>query len=128
MRLLLDTHILLWAAYDSKRLPPEARDLIGDDANDLFFSAASIWEVAIKAGLARADFGVDAHVLRRELLENGFGELAVSGAHAVAVIDLPAIHRDPIDRMLVAQARLEGITLLTADRAVAAYGAPTRFV
>ncbi len=123
-----DTHLLVWAAYDSNKLPIAAHDLISEEANDLLFSAASIWEVTIKAGLGRADFDADPHVLRRELLENGYRELTVTGMHAAAVIDLPPIHRDPFDRMLVAQARTEGITLITADRTVAAYGAPARLL
>lgn len=128
MRLLLDTHILLWAAYSSRRLSSVAAELLSDESNDLRFSAASIWEVAIKAAQGRTDFDADAHVLRRELLENGYQELAVTGAHAAAVADLPPIHRDPFDRILVAQARTEGIVLLTADRRIGEYGSPVRLV
>ncbi|MCC2030204.1 type II toxin-antitoxin system VapC family toxin [Microbacterium sp. YMB-B2] len=128
MRLLLDTHLLLWSAYAPGRLRPEATRLISDESNDVLFSAASIWEVAIKAAQGRDDFTADPHVLRRELLENGYDELAITGAHAVATSGLPDIHRDPFDRVLVAQARIEGITLLTSDRSVVAYGAPVRLV
>ncbi len=122
MKVLLDTHVLLWAAGVQARLTDEARGLIEDPDTELIFSAASIWEVAIKTGLGRDDFRVDARLLRRGLLENGYTELAITGSHAVAVDSLPPLHKDPFDRILVAQARVEGITLLTADPAVASYG------
>lgn len=128
MILLLDTHLLLWAAYEPEKVPASARALVEDEANELVFSAASIWEVAITSSLGREDFTVDAHVLRRALIENDYVELPITGAHAAAVVDLPPLHRDPFDRILVAQARVEGVTLLTADDAVAAYGAPARRV
>ena len=110
MRLLLDTQLLLWAAAAPERLPVAAAALIEDEGNTLLFSAASLWEVAIKAGLGRADFAVDAGVLRRGLVDNGYEELAVTGAHACAVAALPPLHRDPFDRMLVAQALVEGVS------------------
>lgn len=128
MRLLLDTHVLLWAAYRPERLSAEATELLSDPTNELLFSAASIWEVAIKAGLGRTDFTADPHVLRRELVDNGYRELAISALHASGVSGLPDIHRDPFDRLIVAQARAEGITLLTADAKVLAYGAPVRLI
>lgn len=128
MQLLLDTHILLWAAYSPDRLPDATAAQLVDEANELLFSAASIWEVAIKAAKERADFDADPHVLRRELLENGYRELAISSAHAAATAGLAPIHRDPFDRILVAQARIEGITLLTSDGLVAAYGPPARLI
>jgi PIN domain nuclease of toxin-antitoxin system len=126
MKLLLDTHILLWAAGEPDRLPAEARALIADDANELLFSAASLWEVAIKSGLGREDFVADARLLRRGLLDNGYGELPVASEHAVAVGDLPPVHRDPFDRLLVAQAMVEGVTLLTSDELIARYPGPIR--
>jgi len=132
VKLLLDTHILLWAAggeaegSDADPMPPTVRRLLLHTGNELIFSAASIWEVAIKAGLGRRDFRADAHLLRRGLLANGYGELEISGAHAAAVSQLPPIHRDPFDRMLVAQATLEGLTLLTADAVLATYPGPIR--
>lgn len=126
MKLLLDTHLLLWAAGVPERLPDEARALLEDEDAAPFFSAASLWEVAIKNGLGRADFSVDPRVLRRGLLENGYVEMAVTGTHAVAVDLLPPIHKDPFDRLLIAQARVEGLTLLTADRIVARYPGPIR--
>ena len=126
MKLLLDTHLLLWAASGSEKLPAEARDLILEPAAEPVASAASLWEVAIKAGLGRADFRVDPHLLRRGLLDNGYAELPVSGAHAVEAGLLPPLHRDPFDRMLIAQARVEGILLLTADSMLARYPGPIR--
>lgn len=128
MKVLLDTHVLLWAAGVQARLPQEARELIEDPDTELVFSAASLWEVAIKSGLGRDDFRVDARLLRRGLLENGYTELAVTGSHAVTVDSLPPLHKDPFDRILVAQAQVEGIILLTADSAVASYGGSIRMV
>jgi PIN domain nuclease of toxin-antitoxin system len=126
MKYLLDTHLLLWAAGNPARLPAEARALIDDADNELFFSAASLWEIAVKRGLGRDDFRVDARVLRRGLLDNGYGELPLASAHAVAIEGLPPIHRDPFDRVLVAQATVEGITLLTADTMVGQYPGPVK--
>lgn len=128
MHLLLDTHVLLWAAGNPDRLSPPAVELIADSGNHLLFSAASLWEITIKRGLGRPDFRVDPEVLRRGLLENGYDELAITGTHAMAVGSLPAIHRDPFDRVLVAQAESEGVLLLTADETVARYPGPIRFV
>ena len=126
MKLLLDTHLLLWAAAQPERLPEVARVLLEAPENELVFSVASIWEVAIKSALGRDDFTVDAAVLRRGLIENGYLELPVAGEHAVAVSTLPLLHRDPFDRLLVAQAQIEGIMLLTVDPLVAAYPGPIR--
>ncbi len=128
MKLLLDTHLLLWASGVPSQLSPAARSLISDPANDLFFSAASLWEITIKSGLGREDFVVNPRVLRRELKDNGYAELAITGEHALAVAELPAIHKDPFDRLLVAQALVEGIILLTADDLVAQYTGPVRLV
>ncbi len=128
MSVLLDTHILLWAAGQPHRLPSVARALLEDPESEPVFSAASLWEIAIKHGLCRPDFTVDPRLLRRGLLENGYTELPVTGAHAVAVDLLPAIHRDPFDRMLVAQAQIEGLTLLTADPVVGRYPGPIRLL
>lgn len=122
MRLILDTHLLLWAAGFSGRLPAAAR------SRQPVFSAASLWEIAIKRMLGRDDFVVDPRVLRRGLLENGYEELPIMGAHAVFIDSLPLLHRDPFDRMLVAQATVEGITLLTSDARVARYPGPVRRV
>lgn len=128
MKLLLDTHLLLWAAGQPERLSDEARALIQAPENELFFSAASVWEVVIKRGLGREDFKVDARLLRRGLLDNGYSELPIGSEHAVAIDNLPPIHKDPFDRILVAQAMVEGITLLTADPQVAQYPGPLRSV
>ena len=128
MKLLLDTHVLLWAAAAPDRLPDDARTLLEDRATEPIFSAASLWEVAIKSGLGRADFRVDPRLLRRGLLEHGYTELAVTGAHAVAVDLLPPLHGDPFDRILIVQAQIEGIVLLTADAMVARYPGPIRAI
>ena len=128
MRLLLDTHLLLWAAGPSPRLSAQARRLIDEPDNELVVSAASLWEIAIKSGLRRPNFRIDAALLRRNLLNNSYQELAVTSEHAVAVANLPLLHRDPFDRILVAQSIVEGITLLTSDPLVAQYPAPVRRV
>lgn len=128
MKLLLDTHLLLWAAGEPDRLSADARALIDAPENELFFSAASLWEIAIKRGLGRDDFQVDTRLLRRGLLDNGYSELPIGSEHAVAIDSLPSIHKDPFDRMLVAQAMVEGITLLTVDAYVAQYPGPVRKV
>ena len=128
MRFLLDTHLLLWAAGPLARLSSQAQQLIEDPDNELLFSAASLWEVAIKSALKRPNFRVDAPLFRRNLLINGYRELAVTGEHAVAVAALPPLHRDPFDRILVAQSVVEGITLLTSDPLVAQYPGPMRRV
>ena len=121
MKLLLDTHLLLWAAEDSKRLPKAARRLIENLDNELLFSAASLWEIAIKRGLGREDFQVDPRMLRRALVDNGYSELAITSEHVIGIDQLPSSHKDPFDRLLVAQALVEGITLLTGDAQIAGY-------
>ena len=128
MKLLLDTHLLLWAAEESDRLSDTATALLSDPDNQLFFSAASLWEIAIKRGLGRCDFQVDPRLLRRGLLENGYEELQIASIHAVAADLLPPLHKDPFDRILVTQATIEAITLLTADPIVARYPGPVRAV
>jgi len=126
MKILLDTHLILWAAGKTDRLPIAAVKEIEDRENELLFSPVSIWEVAIKRGLGRDDFQVDPRVLRRGLLDNGYRELPVTSEHAVAIDGLPPIHKDPFDRMLVAQALVEGITLFTIDKKLVSYPAPIR--
>jgi PIN domain nuclease of toxin-antitoxin system len=128
MKLLLDTHLLLWAAGDPGQLPAAALALIEDPANELIFSAASLWEIAIKRRLGRKDFRVDPRLLRRGLLDNGYLELPVSSEHALALDTLPDLHKDPFDRILVAQATVEGMVLLTVDPVVARYRGPVRKV
>jgi PIN domain nuclease of toxin-antitoxin system len=124
MKFLLDTHLLLWLAATPQKLSKKARGVIEDPQHELFFSAASIWEVAIKQTLGRKDFIADAHLLRRGLLDNGYHELPILSDHAVAVNSLPDIHKDPFDRMLIAQATVEGFILLTADKTLAKYPGP----
>lgn len=128
MKLLLDTHVLLWAAGEPERLSATALSLLEAPDARLFFSSASIWEVAIKSGLGRSDFQVDARLLRRGLLDNGYSELPIGSEHAVATLSLPPLHKDPFDRILVAQATVEGILLLTVDSLVARYPGPVRMV
>jgi PIN domain nuclease of toxin-antitoxin system len=122
MRVLVDTHILLWAAAKSRRLPKRARRLLEDPGNEVRYSAASLWEIAVKLGLRQDDFQVDLERLRPALQKMGFVELDVTGAHAERIATLPPILKDPFDRMLVAQSLSEPLVLLTNDRALAAYG------
>lgn len=128
MKLLLDTQMLLWATVWPELLPGEARSLIADMDNELYFSPASLWEVSIKNALNRPDFRVDSRVLRRELLDNGYLELPITGVHTTAIADLPSLHKDPFDRLLISQAKSEGLTLLTADETIAKYPAPILFM
>ena len=127
MRLLLDTHILLWAAADM--LPISATEYILNEENELFFSPASIWEVVIKrglstaGGLAGAGFDVDPYLLHSGLLENGYTQLNITSQHTLLTGTLPVIHKDPFDRILLAQSIAEGIPLLTADSFLAKYPA-----
>jgi PIN domain nuclease of toxin-antitoxin system len=132
MKLLVDTHILVWAAgHDREGLEkraPGAHALVNDPANQPMFSVASLWEIVIKAGAGRPDFGVEPHLLRRNLMDNGWTELPISSAHVLGVATLPQIHKDPFDRLLVAQATVEGVILLTSDAVVAKYPGPIRKV
>ena len=128
MNLLLDTHLLLWVAVTPERLSKTASTMIQNRNNNLYFSAVSIWEINIKRGLGRTDFHVDPALLRRGLVENGYEELPVTSAHAIEIGRLPAIHKDPFDRMLVAQAGAEGLLLLTSDVLVARYPGPIQLV
>lgn len=121
MTYLLDTHVLLWAAGEPGRLSPPVRDLLRDPSTELMFSTASIWEVVIKSSLGRSDFRVDPRLLRDGLRRNGYRELAIRSDHALAVGQLPPIHNDPFDRILMAQAQVENITLLTMDEKLARY-------
>ena len=124
MKLLLDTHVLLWAAAEPRRLSSAARRMLNDVKHELLFSPASLWEIAIKRGLGRNDFQIDSRLLRRGLLDNGYTELPIISDHVVAIESLPPIHKDPFDRLLVAQATVEGVTLLTVDSKVAQYPGP----
>lgn len=128
MRLLLDTHLLLWTVGRLAQLSVATRQLVDNPENQIFFSAASIWEVAIKYGLGRPDFRTDPRMLRYSLFAHRYAELPVTGGHAMAVATLPPLHRDPFDRLLIAQSIVEGITLLTVDRLTASYPAPIQQV
>jgi PIN domain nuclease of toxin-antitoxin system len=128
VKILADTHILLWASDHPRKLSKVALSLLTDEDNEIYFSPMSIWEVSIKGALGRTDFLFDPRILRRNLLDNGYIELPVTGEHAIAVQGLPLIHKDPIDRLLIAQARVEGFTLLTADTKIAKYPGPIRKV
>lgn len=120
--------MLLWAAGAPDRIPEPSRALLNNPDHELLFSAVSLWEVSIKRGLDRDDFRVDPRLLRRGLLDHGYRELPITGEHALAVSGLPPLHKDPFDRMLVAQSMVEGILLLTADPQVAQYPGPVRLV
>ena len=126
MKLLLDTHMLLWAAAET--LPKAAEKMVTDEENTLYFSPASIWEIGIKKNLGRSDFKVDPEVLRRGLLDNQYQELPITSLHALAANELPQIHKDPFDRMLLAQAKTEGISFLTSDSTLREYSGPVIFV
>jgi PIN domain nuclease of toxin-antitoxin system len=128
MNLLVDTHLLLWAAGEPQKLSRTARHVLEDANAQLWFSVASLWEVAIKHQLGREDFHAAPRRLRRGLIDHGWRELAVLSEHAVAIEDLPPIHKDPFDRMLLAQAQVEGLILLTSDEIVAQYTGPVRKV
>ena len=128
MKLLLDTQILLWAAGQPERLSAAASKLLSNQRNELLFSAASLWEITIKTSLGRDDFRVEPRLLRRGLLDNGYAEFPVTSQHAVSIDSLPPLHKDPFDRLLLAQATSEGITLLTGDAQLARYPGPVRKV
>jgi PIN domain nuclease of toxin-antitoxin system len=127
-KVLLDTHLLLWAAAGDERLPQTVIERLNDEQTCPLFSAASIWEVVIKSGLGRSDFSVDASMLRRGLLDNGYVELPITSAHTLGVGRLPELHRDPFDRILASQAIEEGIELLTKDTTLARYPGPITLV
>lgn len=128
MSFLIDTQLALRAKFSPDRLSMAARDLIDDPDEIIFFSVIALWETVIKSALGRGDFAYEATALRRSLLDTGFRELGIAAAHVLAVANLPAIHADPFDRLLLAQARSEGLTLLTTDAALARYGSPVRRV
>ena len=120
MRVLLDTHIVLWWLTDDRRLSKQADRVIKDADNVIFVSAASIWEVAIKAGLGQIE--ADPFAIQAAIEPSGFAELPVTGKHAAQVATLPSHHRDPFDRMLLAQSLAEPMRLLTSDAMLAKYG------
>ena len=128
MNLLLDTHLLIWAASMPERLSSAASKLMEQPENQLYFSAPSLWVITIKLGLGRPDFIVDPSLLHRGLIENGCTELVLKSTHSLTLDQLPPIHKDPFDRMLVTQAIFEGMLLLTTDSVVAQYPGPIRLV
>lgn len=128
MNFLVDTHILLWAALDPEKLSVKARGNLEDPNNQHYFSAVSIWEVAIKQSLGRPDFDIDPGQFRAGLLANTYHELSLGARHGLGLNSLPRIHSDPIDRMLIAQASSEGMTLLTSDAKIAQYPGPIEAV
>jgi len=128
MKLLLDTQLVLWVPVSDARLSRMARIVLNDPSNQILFSVVSLWEIAIKRGIGKLDPNLDPRSIRRQLIEIGYEELPVLGQHAVSVDVLPLIHKDPFDRLLIAQAMVEGITLLTADETIAKYPGPIRKV
>jgi PIN domain nuclease of toxin-antitoxin system len=120
-RFLVDTQLLLWNVYGSRKLPARVSRLFRDGRHEFFYSPASLWEIAIKAARGHKDFIADAAAIHATLDENGFAELPISAQHAVAVAALPPLHADPFDRMLVAQALVEPMALITNDERLAAY-------
>ena len=124
MRALLDTHAFLWWVTDDYRLSPQARNIIDDGRNEIYFSAASGWEIAIKARLGRLDVPADLErFMVDQIFENGFRTLAIELSHALSVYGLEDIHRDPFDRMLVAQGQIENLPIISCDSVLAGYGA-----
>jgi PIN domain nuclease of toxin-antitoxin system len=128
MKFLVDTQVALWAFFEQRRLSAPARTILEDRGNSLVFSTAIFWEIAIKRALGKMGFQFEPRILRRAMLDDGYEELPVLGQHAVAVDSLPPIHKDPFDRILIAQAMVEGIILLTADSVIAQYPGPIRKV
>jgi PIN domain nuclease of toxin-antitoxin system len=128
MRLLLDTHLLVWAMGSPERLPAGLAPMLEDPRNTPVFSVASLWELVIKQALGRPDFRVEPAMLRRALLDGGWLELPIQAQHALAVAALPPLHRDPFDRLLLGQATADGLLLITADQQLAAYPGPVRLM
>jgi PIN domain nuclease of toxin-antitoxin system len=128
MKFLLDTQLVLWVPVSDAHLSRTVRHILNDSENEFLFSVVSLWEIAIKRGIAKLDPDLDPRSIRRQLIEIGYEEMPVLGHHAVSVDSLPPIHKDPFDRLLIAQAMVEGITLLTADAVIARYPGPIRKV
>ena|ERR1035441_6118008 len=124
----LDTHLAIWIPISDSRLSRVARGLLNDPHHDFIFSTASLWKMTIKRALGKPGFEIDPRSIRRELVENGYEELPIFRQHALGVDLLPQIHEDPFDRLLIAQAMVEGITLLAADSVIARYPGPIRKV
>ena len=128
MRYCLDTHLIIWAVFKPERLSSKAAAAIRDPENEIYVSVVVLWEIAIKTALGRADFNVDPRNFRKRLLENDFAEMQITSEHAFVAAALPSIHKDPFDRMLIAQATIEGVTVLTADATIARYPGPVQKV
>lgn len=128
MTFLLDTHFVLWLPIGGRGISRSARRLVNESTNRLLFSAASLWEIALKRARYRGNYAFDPRVIRKQLLENGFDELPITGQHVVIADSLPRIHKNPLDRLIIAQALVEGITLLTADETIARYPGSIRKV
>jgi PIN domain nuclease of toxin-antitoxin system len=128
MRLLLDTHLLVWIASDPAKLSRLLRQLVQDPVNELFFSTAALWEIIVKSALGQRSFHCDPYALRAGLLANGYKELPITGDHAFVLLTLPPLHRDPFDRIMIAQAIFEGMKLLTVDEKVLLYPGPVQKV
>lgn len=126
MRFLIDTHLVLWIPAGDSRVSRRTLALLEDDENDFLFSTASLWEIGIKRSLGKPEFQTDPRGIRSRLLNAGYEELPVLGNHAVSVDALPFLHKDPFDRLLIAQAMVEGIVLLTADSKIGRYPGPIR--
>ena len=128
MRLLLDTHLLVWAMGEPERLPAGCAAMLENPSNSLVFSVASLWELVIKQALGRPDFNLEPSLLRQALLSGGWQELPIEASHALAVSQLPRLHRDPFDRLLLAQAQVDGLLLLPSDSQLALYPGPVRYM
>lgn len=128
MRYLLDTELLIWIPVADKRLSKSVLSILGSAENEILFSTASLWEIVIKYGLGKPEFPFEPRGLRNRLLKSGYEELPVLGEHVLAVETLEKFHKDPFDRLLIAQATVEGIVLLTSDRVVARYKGPVQRV
>ncbi len=126
MRTLLDTHAFLWWVIDSPELSQSARSVMGDSTNELYLSAASGWEIAIKTKLGRLEIAGDPEkLIPEQMVLNAISGLPVQMSHALHVFQLPDLHRDPFDRILIAQARLEEIPIITRDSAISQYDVET---
>jgi PIN domain nuclease of toxin-antitoxin system len=123
MKLLLDTQMLIWLLYWPDILPPNAGEIISDEKNDLFFSPASLWEVSIKHSQNKPDFQLNARLMQENLLDKGCLEVPITSSHTISAGELPLLHKDPFDRLLIAQALIENLSLLTSDEKIAEYPA-----
>lgn len=125
MKILLDSHILLWLAWDKKEnLSPQAVELLDDPTSEIYFSLASLWEIAIKSSLGKPDFDIDVEALEQGLIQVGCRMLAIELAHILKQAQYPFIHRDPFDRLLMAQAEVENVFFMTADTMILKYQKP----